>query len=352
MVQLCTYCARSHILGRFCAIIEGRFCKTMPRKPFPDSVETAVLVKCKRRCALCFGLDNDSAEKRGQIAHIEAPEDIDEKNAAFLGTRHHDLCDSTSWQTKGYTPAELRSHQETLLAFVRAIKEETKPEMASRQERPAGRGGLDVYDRRVPIYRTTRQFIRDVAENLRLDLKVTLQFATDTDEALFLFDDDLAEYLETLFKKALRLRTLGLMQRILDHPEEAQNFQALAQEETALTMSLLTPDTHFVVFMNAKDPMASQDLHSREALAPVFADLNKYNATTHFVGQSTIFTLTSDRVNGEAYCLAHQITVDGGKRRLMLASPRYLDTFVKLDGAWLFSERLLNLDWLEQRALS
>ena len=117
-------------------------------------------------------------------------------------------------------------------------------------------------------------------------------------------------------------------------------------------MSLFTPDTHFVVFMNAKDATPSQELHSREALAPVFADLNKYAATTHFVGQSTIFTLTADRATGEAYCLAHHVTVDGGKRRLMLASLRYLDTFVKLDGTWLFSERLLYVDWLEKRALS
>jgi SnoaL-like domain len=117
-------------------------------------------------------------------------------------------------------------------------------------------------------------------------------------------------------------------------------------------MSLFTPDTHFVVFMNAKDPTPSQELHSREALAPVFAGLNKYDATTHFVGQSTIFTFTSDRATGEAYCLAHHVTVDGGMRRLMLASLRYLDTFVKLDGTWLFSERLLYVDWLEERALS
>src|ERR1700740_1842284 len=96
-------------------------------------------------------------------------------------------------------------------------------------------------------------------------------------------------------------------------------------------MSLFTPDAHFVVFMNAKDSTPSQELHSREALAPVFADLNKYAATTHFVGQSTIFTLTSDRATGEAYCLAHHVTVDG-RRRLMLASLRYEDTFVKLDG--------------------
>ena len=117
-------------------------------------------------------------------------------------------------------------------------------------------------------------------------------------------------------------------------------------------ISLFTPDTHFVVYLNAKDPMASQELRSREALAPVFAELNKYGATTHFVGQSTIFTLTGDRATGETYCLAHHVTVDNGKRRLMLASLRYLDALVKIDRAWLFTERRLYVDWMEERELS
>jgi hypothetical protein len=63
-------------------------------------------------------------------------------------------------------------------------------------------------------------------------------------------------------------------------------------------------------------------------------------------------TLTNNKATGEAYCLAHHVTVDGSKRRLMLASLRYLDTFVKMDGAWLFSERLLYVDWVDERPLS
>lgn len=117
-------------------------------------------------------------------------------------------------------------------------------------------------------------------------------------------------------------------------------------------MALFTADTHFVVYMNAKDPKPSQELHSREELAPVFADLNQYAATMHFVGQSTILTLNRDRALGQAYCIAHHLTVDGEKRRLMIAYLRYVDTFAKIDGAWLFAERLLYVDWLEQRALS
>ncbi|HEV2495013.1 MAG TPA: nuclear transport factor 2 family protein [Terriglobia bacterium] len=117
-------------------------------------------------------------------------------------------------------------------------------------------------------------------------------------------------------------------------------------------MALFTPDTHFVVYMNAKDSKPSQELHSREALAPVFADLNKYAATMHFLGQSTILALTRDRGTGETYCMPHHLTVDGEKRRLMIAALRYYDTFVKLDGAWLFAERLLYVDWIEERDLS
>jgi uncharacterized protein (TIGR02246 family) len=117
-------------------------------------------------------------------------------------------------------------------------------------------------------------------------------------------------------------------------------------------MSLFTPDTHFVVFMNAKDRKPSMELRSRDALAPVFADLNKYNVTTHFIGQSTILSLTDDKAIGETYCLAHHVTVTEGKRRLMVASLRYVDAFVKQDGGWLFAERQLYVDWTEDRAIS
>ena len=117
-------------------------------------------------------------------------------------------------------------------------------------------------------------------------------------------------------------------------------------------MALFTSDSHFVVYMNAKDPKPTQELHSREALAPVFAELNRYDATTHFIGQTTIFSLNDERATGETYCLAHHVTEKGKERRLMVASLRYHDTFLKIDGTWLFAERLLYVDWLEERALS
>jgi hypothetical protein len=117
-------------------------------------------------------------------------------------------------------------------------------------------------------------------------------------------------------------------------------------------MALFTADMRFVVYMNAKDPNPSQELRSREQLAPVFADLNKYAATMHFLGQTTILTLTSNRGTGETYCMPHHLTVNGNKRQLMIAALRYYDTFAKVDSEWLFAERLLYVDWIEERVLS
>ena len=117
-------------------------------------------------------------------------------------------------------------------------------------------------------------------------------------------------------------------------------------------MALFTPDTHFVVYMDAKDQTPSQELHSREELAPVFADLNKYAATMHLLGQTTILTLSVDRGTGETYCMPHHLTTHGKIRHLMIAALRYTDTFVKIDGAWLFAERRLYVDWIEERTLS
>src|ERR1700727_726185 len=65
-------------------------------------------------------------------------------------------------------------------------------------------------------------------------------------------------------------------------------------------MALFTADTHFVVYMDfAKSPAPSQELHSREALASVFAYLNQYHAPMHFLGQSTISSLANHHATGQ-----------------------------------------------------
>ena len=44
------------------------------------------------------------------------------------------------------------------------------------------------------------------------------------------------------------------------------------------------------------------------------------------------------------------LAVGNPERTLMVASIRYLDTFTKQDGAWLFAERKLMVDWTDTRS--
>jgi hypothetical protein len=112
--------------------------------------------------------------------------------------------------------------------------------------------------------------------------------------------------------------------------------------------ALFTEDARFAVFMSGEGTDATYVIEGREALAPVFDDLNRYETTTHFNGQSTI-VLDGDRASGESYTIAHHLFADGDERKIMIASLRYIDTFIKIDGAWYYAERNLILDWSETR---
>ena len=114
-------------------------------------------------------------------------------------------------------------------------------------------------------------------------------------------------------------------------------------------MALFTEDTRFIVFMNAKSPEPTQIINKRADLFPVFDNLNTYRATMHFNGQSTVLQLNDDTATGIAYCIAHHQTLTDGVQKLMIANIKYHDSFVKQNGKWLFAERKLMVDWIENR---
>jgi len=112
--------------------------------------------------------------------------------------------------------------------------------------------------------------------------------------------------------------------------------------------ALFTVDTNFTVHMEGQGSEPTQVLTGREALTPVFDDLNRYEATMHFNGQSTV-TLDHEWGSGESYCIAHHLYSEDGERKLMVAYLRYDDRFIKVDGAWMFAARTIYVDWAETR---
>ena len=114
-------------------------------------------------------------------------------------------------------------------------------------------------------------------------------------------------------------------------------------------MALFTEDTRFIVFMDAKASEPTQVINKRADLFPVFDNLNTYRATMHFNGQSTVLQLNDDTATGITYCIAHHQTINDGVQKLMIANIKYHDSFVKQNGKWLFAERKLMVDWIENR---
>ena len=114
--------------------------------------------------------------------------------------------------------------------------------------------------------------------------------------------------------------------------------------------ALFTVDTRFTVYMDGPGSEPSYILEGREALSPVFDDLNKYEETMHFNGQSTV-TIDGDKATGDSYTIAHHVYTEDGTRKMMVAWLRYIDAFTKIDQDWYIADRQIILKWSETRAL-
>lgn len=91
------------------------------RTAIPSETLTTILVESARRCCLCFGLDGDFSQKRGQVAHIDQNRaNHSENNLVYLCLEHHDKYDSSNSQSKGYTKDEIQFYKKKLLEGVRA----------------------------------------------------------------------------------------------------------------------------------------------------------------------------------------------------------------------------------------
>ena len=92
---------------------------TNKRRRLTADVETEILIRSRRRCALCFGVNGLFTEKIGQIAHIDQNRSNDSlDNLVWLCFEHHSLYDSTTSQHKNYQPSEIKHHRDMLHAAV------------------------------------------------------------------------------------------------------------------------------------------------------------------------------------------------------------------------------------------
>ena len=182
-----------------------------PRKKLAAAIEVSGVTRSRRRCALCFGLFGDVAVKRGQIAHVDRDRSNDaEDNLAFLCLTHHDEYDTTPSQSKRFTPEELGKYRAELCAIMADQPALSWPDLPtpSRSKRKHRELPLELYDRRIRIYRTAKELIGRVVALAAVDVDAVRQFGADTEEAAFLFDQGVADFLAELYRNGLSLAVL------------------------------------------------------------------------------------------------------------------------------------------------
>src|SRR5919109_1761377 len=87
------------------------------RKSIPNSVKAKVLLASRRRCCLCFFLENIDKERKGQIAHLNHNRsDSRFENLVWLCLEHHDEYDGKTSQSKGLMLEEVREYRDRLYA--------------------------------------------------------------------------------------------------------------------------------------------------------------------------------------------------------------------------------------------
>ncbi|HTT86062.1 MAG TPA: nuclear transport factor 2 family protein [Acidimicrobiales bacterium] len=88
----------------------------------------------------------------------------------------------------------------------------------------------------------------------------------------------------------------------------------------------------------------------QEIATAISAGLEHYVTTTHVVGGQVV-AIDGDRASGATVCLAHHVYRRAGVLRLLVMAVRYTDAYARGAGGWCFTERQLDLDWRQDRAL-
>ncbi len=193
-----------------------------------------VLLKSRRRCALCFGLNGDFRRKRGQVAHVDHdPANSDVQNLAYLCIPHHDEYDSRTSQSKRITELELTTYRDSLYKLIEenplALRSERFTDSKKRRRSTVP---LEVYDRQLKVYRAADKFIRMIVREARIESSASSEFAAAIEEGLFLFDESFDAYLSDVLKKAVRLSSLDLL--LKKEPVGARRTQLVSEKYNIL----------------------------------------------------------------------------------------------------------------------
>lgn len=220
---------------------------TIKRKKVHKNTQADILRDISlRRCALCFEYNFDFDLKKGQIAHIDKNSSNNKKtNLVYLCLDHHDEYDGQTSQSKGFTQEELRRSMKSLYAAIKKHQKEMLPKsMSSMDSKPTTDKKTiikkkrhiispEIYNLRIPIYHAYRDLIQKAMGLAKIDMDDLFEFTNKTHEALFLYDENMAEFINQVFEKGIRFRCLNIIRKN-PCPVDKKNLNSIIEEEANL----------------------------------------------------------------------------------------------------------------------
>jgi len=200
----------------------------MARPQIPKLTQKTVLGKCRRRCALCYYFDFDTSFKKGQLAHIDRnPNNNSESNLVYLCLRHHDEYDTSPSQTKKLTPEEVmdakRDIEKSIENKVSIVFPEPQVNVQFDKTLGETKGiSVEVYKLRYPIFGAFIKFILSVLQNAKVDPENLNDFRANTNDSLFLFNDEIDTFIRKVDRKAVEL---VYCQRKMEKPDRYDQYE-------------------------------------------------------------------------------------------------------------------------------
>jgi uncharacterized protein (TIGR02246 family) len=120
--------------------------------------------------------------------------------------------------------------------------------------------------------------------------------------------------------------------------------QAVDRADGHAVADLFTEDGVPATWMDPTTGSSTGDNKGRAAIAKAVDGLRRYGATHHTISSHSS-TVDGAHATGETLCTAHHVSEDGRKKHDRVLYIRYLDTFVRTSGPWLFSRREVHVQW-------
>jgi ketosteroid isomerase-like protein len=117
--------------------------------------------------------------------------------------------------------------------------------------------------------------------------------------------------------------------------------------DVAAFIAVFSPDARFRVYQtDAETP--SIDLTGHAQLASIPDTMRKmYRRTAHMM-TNPLVDIDGDRATGTVLCTARHLGSDPRDQRVLTVMIRYVDCYVKQDGAWRISDRQIRFLWIER----